>query len=204
MPAVDMASTTADECLESVARAKNASGSEAKSLKESWVDGPGKAVGGSEGAAPTFLKGLPPAASRGVGTEPDGPRLEIATSVRAAWAASIPPLPSPSYASSTEEVPNNLNCPSLAEMTPSEEIGQDGQLHVHNGGFEHAVNGVNTRRPGRLKDPTGCGNAFCGGFLVGWLENRDLLTGALYGSVAASFSECLTLPRAWTRVFLET
>jgi hypothetical protein len=199
-----MASTTADECLESVARAENAPGSEAKSLKGSWVDGPGKAVGGSEGAAPIFLKGSPPAASRGIETEPDGPNLDVTTSVRAAWAASIPPLPCPRYASSTEEGPNNLDSPSLAETTPSEEVGQDGQPRINTGGPEHAVDGVNTRRPGRLKDPTGCGNAFCGGFLVGWLEHRDLVTGALYGSVAASFSECLTLPSAWTRVFLET
>eukprot|EP00897_Mesotaenium_endlicherianum_P006241 jgi/Mesen1/5645/ME000286S04855 len=41
-------------------------------------------------------------------------------------------------------------------------------------------------------DPTGCGNAFCGGFLVGWLETDDLLTAGLYGSVAASFSKSLS------------
>jgi hypothetical protein len=181
VPAVDMASTTADECLESAARAENASASKAKSSKGSWVDGPGKAVGGSEGAAPTSLKGLPPetAASRGAEREPDGPSQDVATSVRAAWAASIPPLPSPSHASSTEEGPNNLNSPSLAETTPSKEVAQDGQPHIHTDSPEHAVDGVINRRPGRLKDPTGCGNAFCGGFLVGWLEHRDLLTGAL-------------------------
>ncbi|CAM6082281.1 unnamed protein product [Calypogeia fissa] len=36
-------------------------------------------------------------------------------------------------------------------------------------------------------DPTGCGNSFCGGFLAGWLKTRDLLTAALWGSIAASF-----------------
>jgi hypothetical protein len=36
-------------------------------------------------------------------------------------------------------------------------------------------------------DPTGCGNTFCGGFLVGWYRTRDLLTAALWGSVSASF-----------------
>ncbi|KAL3700793.1 hypothetical protein R1sor_018815 [Riccia sorocarpa] len=36
-------------------------------------------------------------------------------------------------------------------------------------------------------DPTGCGNSFCGGFLAGWVQTRDLLTAALCGSVAASF-----------------
>jgi len=36
-------------------------------------------------------------------------------------------------------------------------------------------------------DPVGAGNAFCGGFLVGWVETGNLLTAALYGVVAASF-----------------
>lgn len=40
-------------------------------------------------------------------------------------------------------------------------------------------------------DPTGCGNTFCGGFLVGWYRTRDLLTAALWGSVSASFSKPL-------------
>jgi fructose-1-phosphate kinase PfkB-like protein len=41
-------------------------------------------------------------------------------------------------------------------------------------------------------DPTGCGNTFCGGFLVGWYKTRNLLTAALWGSVSASFSKPLT------------
>lgn len=36
-------------------------------------------------------------------------------------------------------------------------------------------------------DPTGAGNAFCGGFLAGWVQTRDLCTAGLYGAVAASF-----------------
>ena len=36
-------------------------------------------------------------------------------------------------------------------------------------------------------DPVGAGNAYCGGFLVGWSETRDLVTAGLYGSVSASF-----------------
>jgi len=36
-------------------------------------------------------------------------------------------------------------------------------------------------------DTTGCGDAFCGGFLVGWGETGDLLTGAFHGTVSASF-----------------
>ncbi len=41
--------------------------------------------------------------------------------------------------------------------------------------------------PVRLVDPVGAGNAFCGGFLVGWVETGDLETAGLYGTVAASF-----------------
>jgi len=36
-------------------------------------------------------------------------------------------------------------------------------------------------------DITGCGDSFCGGFLVGWCETNDLLAAAEYGSVSASF-----------------
>jgi sugar/nucleoside kinase (ribokinase family) len=34
-------------------------------------------------------------------------------------------------------------------------------------------------------DPTGCGDAFCGGFLVGLAETGDLRTAMTYGTVAA-------------------
>jgi cytidine kinase len=37
-------------------------------------------------------------------------------------------------------------------------------------------------------DPTGCGDAFAGGFLVGWAETNDLQTALAYGSVSASFA----------------
>ena len=36
-------------------------------------------------------------------------------------------------------------------------------------------------------DPVGAGNAFCGGFLTGWVQSGDLLTAGLYGVVSASF-----------------
>lgn len=36
-------------------------------------------------------------------------------------------------------------------------------------------------------DVTGAGNAFCGGFLVGWVQTGNLRTAGLYGAVAASF-----------------
>ena len=36
-------------------------------------------------------------------------------------------------------------------------------------------------------DPTGAGNAFCGGFVAGWVETQALRLAGLYGAVAASF-----------------
>lgn len=41
--------------------------------------------------------------------------------------------------------------------------------------------------PADAVDPTGAGDSFCGGFLVGLLETGDLTQAALYGTVAASF-----------------
>jgi cytidine kinase len=41
--------------------------------------------------------------------------------------------------------------------------------------------------PVRVVDPVGAGNAYCGGFLAGWMETMDLRLAGLYGSVAASF-----------------
>jgi sugar/nucleoside kinase (ribokinase family) len=41
--------------------------------------------------------------------------------------------------------------------------------------------------PVEIRDPIGAGNAYCGGFLAGWVRSRDLKTAGIYGSVAASF-----------------
>ncbi len=41
--------------------------------------------------------------------------------------------------------------------------------------------------PTRAVDPTGAGDAFCGGFLVGMAQTGDAVQAALYGSVSASF-----------------
>ncbi|MCL4299357.1 MAG: hypothetical protein KJ077_26720 [Anaerolineae bacterium] len=49
-------------------------------------------------------------------------------------------------------------------------------------------------------DPTGAGNAFCGGFLAGWVQTGDLRLAGLYGAVAASFLvEQVGLPAAGRR-----
>lgn len=42
--------------------------------------------------------------------------------------------------------------------------------------------------PARLADPTGAGDAFCGGFLAGYRRDYDALEGVLHGNVSASFA----------------
>lgn len=42
--------------------------------------------------------------------------------------------------------------------------------------------------PARLADPTGVGDAFCGGFLAGYRKNYDPLEGVLHGNVSASLA----------------
>ena len=41
--------------------------------------------------------------------------------------------------------------------------------------------------PARVADSTGAGDAYCGGFLAGYLLTSDPITAALYGTVAASY-----------------
>lgn len=42
--------------------------------------------------------------------------------------------------------------------------------------------------PARVVDVTGAGNAYCGGFLVGYLKTGDPVVAARYGAVSASFT----------------
>ncbi len=42
--------------------------------------------------------------------------------------------------------------------------------------------------PSRLVDPTGAGDAFCGGFLAGYAATLDPLQAAMYGNISASFT----------------
>ena len=42
--------------------------------------------------------------------------------------------------------------------------------------------------PGRVVDPTGGGDAFCGGFIVGYAESYDPVRAALHGNVSASIA----------------
>ncbi len=41
--------------------------------------------------------------------------------------------------------------------------------------------------PARINNPSGAGDAFCGGFLAGFRQNYDPLQAALYGNISASF-----------------
>ncbi len=41
--------------------------------------------------------------------------------------------------------------------------------------------------PVRIADVTGAGDAYCGGFMVGYAETRDAVIAACYGTVSASF-----------------
>jgi len=42
--------------------------------------------------------------------------------------------------------------------------------------------------PTHAVDPTGAGDSFCGGFMVGWAETGDPVRAAMYGAVSASFA----------------
>jgi sugar/nucleoside kinase (ribokinase family) len=49
-----------------------------------------------------------------------------------------------------------------------------------------------------IVDPTGAGDAFCGGMLSGFAERGDVLAGALRGAVSASFALAAIGPQALT------
>ena len=63
-------------------------------------------------------------------------------------------------------------------------MGQEGSLLVH-GDSRLAVQVPAV--PVEAVDLVGAGNAYCGGFLVGWVETGDLITAGLYATVSASF-----------------
>lgn len=46
---------------------------------------------------------------------------------------------------------------------------------------------VNAYHSDMVTDPTGAGDSFCGGFLVGYSKTHDLVTAAKYGTVSSSF-----------------
>jgi sugar/nucleoside kinase (ribokinase family) len=68
----------------------------------------------------------------------------------------------------------------LGVRTVAVKLGTEGSIGLH--GEELVRLPAATPAP---VDPTGCGDAFCGGFLVGLAETGDLRTAMTYGTVAA-------------------
>ncbi len=62
-------------------------------------------------------------------------------------------------------------------------MGPEGSLVSVSGAAHLYVPAV----PTTVIDPIGAGNAYCGGFLAGYVQTGDALTAARYGAVAASF-----------------
>ncbi|MDX9864876.1 MAG: carbohydrate kinase family protein [Anaerolineaceae bacterium] len=59
--------------------------------------------------------------------------------------------------------------------------------------------------PVSVVDTVGAGNAYCGGFLAGWVETRDLKMAGLYGAAASSFLlEQVGLPVFGSEILKET
>lgn len=65
-------------------------------------------------------------------------------------------------------------------------MGEQGSIAGRRGQADLVV--VPTVPVPELVDQTGAGNTYCGGFLVGWTETKDLMQAACRGAVAASFA----------------
>jgi sugar/nucleoside kinase (ribokinase family) len=80
----------------------------------------------------------------------------------------------------------------LGAQLVSLRCGADGALVSQRDGGACAVPAVpNTK----VVDPTGCGNAFCGGFLAALQAGEPLESAARWGCVAASFlANCQAVP----------
>ncbi len=75
-------------------------------------------------------------------------------------------------------------------------MGERGSLVARRGAEEaHYIPAVEVAEP---IDQTGAGNAYCGGFLVGWRQTGDVATAGCYGAAAASFTleyvGCASIP----------
>lgn len=65
-----------------------------------------------------------------------------------------------------------------------ETLGENGS-NIHVKGEKHHIHATN---PVKIVDPTGCGDAFRGGFLSGYFRNFDLIQCAKIGSVLATYA----------------
>jgi ribokinase len=63
-------------------------------------------------------------------------------------------------------------------------LGRHGSIAAPPGGGLRYIPAV----PVRAVDPTGAGDAFCGGVLAGLVDGRDLLEAVVWGTVSASFA----------------
>ncbi|MDR7533126.1 MAG: carbohydrate kinase family protein [Armatimonadota bacterium] len=72
----------------------------------------------------------------------------------------------------------------LARRATVIKLGRHGALVGDGAGRRHVVPAV----PVRARDPTGAGDAFCGGMLAGLLDGRDVVQAAACGAVSASFA----------------
>lgn len=64
-------------------------------------------------------------------------------------------------------------------------MGEQGSLVGQLGGEVLAIPAI---APGHIVDVTGAGNAYCGGFVVGWVRFHDLYRAGLMGAISASMA----------------
>lgn len=64
-------------------------------------------------------------------------------------------------------------------------MGEQGSLVGQLGGEVLAIPAI---APGQIVDVTGAGNAYCGGFVVGWVRFHDLYRAGLMGAISASMA----------------
>ena len=64
-------------------------------------------------------------------------------------------------------------------------MGEQGSLVGKLGGEVLAIPAIT---PGQIVDVTGAGNAYCGGFVVGWARYHDLYRAGLMGAISASMA----------------
>jgi sugar/nucleoside kinase (ribokinase family) len=59
--------------------------------------------------------------------------------------------------------------------------------------------------PVHVVDLVGAGNAYCGGFLAGWIYKKDLRLAGIWGAVSASFLvEQVGIPRLSPKILAES
>ncbi|MEM7127583.1 MAG: PfkB family carbohydrate kinase [Chloroflexota bacterium] len=146
------------------------------------------------------------------GVHPESPNLEVVRRFREqGTVVSIEPFRDANRTLSDDELrgllsagqvfsPNLLEAESLVGSAPPDQLiarmvdagaevialrmGPEGSLlhHVEQSEMIHIPAIATT-----VVDPTGAGNAYGGGFLVGWVETGDLRTAGYYGAVAASY-----------------